>query len=150
MNLITVKSILFSSKSCSPSIHLRLCVFCEQRNWFSESCWALRQSKQIRIEITLIKNILVQVFGQSWISFVLLATQQEVNLCTCWWHVWLENQWNESDKVADCSNHSFGSKFRKKFYLPDSTFCFYQNLESWRYLLPKWEISMAIFKPSLI
>ena len=38
----------------------------------------------------------------------------------------------------------------KKNYLPDSMLCFYQNLESWRYLLPKWEIYIAIFKPSLI
>ena len=38
----------------------------------------------------------------------------------------------------------------KQYYLFDSMLCFYQNLESWRYLLPKCEIYIAIFNPSLI
>jgi hypothetical protein len=40
----------------------------------------LGQGEQIRIKITLIKNILVQVFAKGWVPFILFAAQQEVNL----------------------------------------------------------------------
>lgn len=73
-------SVLFSGEFLSPNQHFFLGIFMEERNRLFKASGLFSQNKQIRIKFTLIKNILVQVFGQGSVSFVLFASQQVVDL----------------------------------------------------------------------